>query len=197
MKQLILATKNAGKVYEFKQIMQNHPFEIISLLDISYPTEIEETGTTFEENALIKAREIASLYKTVVVADDSGLEIDALNGAPGVYSARYAGVVSDDDANIKKVLTELENVAPHERKARFVCILAMVDEKGHETVVRGTCEGEILDERRGDNGFGYDPIFYLSEHKRTMAELSDDEKNSLSHRGNAFRKLEKIIGEQL
>jgi len=211
MKQIILATKNPGKIREFKQMMKKYPFEIRSLLDIAYENEIEETGATFEENALIKAREIAAKYKTTVVADDSGLEIDALDGAPGVYSARYAGatpyasvvdqrdgsVVRSDDANMDKVLAELEGVARENRRARFVCVLVMVDEQGHETVVRGTCEGEIWHRKQGENGFGYDPIFYLPEHELTMAELPEDEKNKLSHRGNALKKLEKVIGRDI
>jgi len=200
MKQLILATKNPGKIHEFKQIMKKYPIEILSLLDLDYEADIEETGITFEENALIKAREIALKYKTTVVADDSGLEIDALDGAPGVYSARYASVGverADDDANMEKVLLEMRHIDRSERAARFVCVLAMVDEKGHETIVRGTCEGEIWHTTRGDNGFGYDPIFYLTEHQLTMAQLSDTEKNKISHRGNAFRELERVIGERL
>jgi len=199
MKQLILATKNPGKIREFKQIMKKYPFEIRSLLDIAELEDIAETGMTFEENALIKARAIASKYNAIVVADDSGLEIDALNGAPGVYSARYAvnanlGIVNMDDANMDKVLAELEQVAPSERHARFVCVLAMVDEVGNETVVRGTCEGQIWHCKRGENGFGYDPIFYLPKHQLMMAELSEDEKNKISHRGDALKKLEKVIG---
>ena len=195
MKKIILATKNAGKVRELTQMMETHEIEILSLLDINYEAEIEETGTTFEENALIKAREIALKYKTTVIADDSGLSIDALNGAPGVYSARYAGRPCNDDANMDKVLEALKDVPDHERTARFVCVLAIVDETGKETVVHGTCEGKIWHEKRGLEGFGYDPIFYLPQLDKTMAELSKDEKNALSHRGNAFKKLALIIGE--
>jgi len=195
MKKIILATKNAGKIREFSQMMGKHEIEVLSLLDINYEDEIEETGVTFEENALIKAREIALQYKTTVVADDSGLSIDALNGAPGVYSARYAGEVRSDMANMDKVLEALKDVPEDERTARFVCALAVVDESGKEVVVHGTCEGKIWREKRGSEGFGYDPIFYLPQLNRTMAELSKNEKNALSHRGNAFKKLELIIGE--
>jgi len=201
MKKIILATKNAGKVHEFAQMMERYEIEVLSLLDLNYEDEIEENGVTFEENALIKAREIALQYKATVVADDSGLSIDALNGAPGVYSARYACLVSNageirsDEANMDKVLEELKNVPDNERTARFVCALAIVDENGKETVVHGTCEGKIWHEKRGLEGFGYDPIFYLPQLDKTMAELSKDEKNALSHRGNAFKKLELIIGE--
>ena len=193
MKKIILATHNANKAREFAQMMEKYKIEVLSLNDIGYTEEIEETGTTFEENALIKAREVATLYKTTVVADDSGLEIDALNGAPGVYSARYAGTARSDDANMDKVLEKLKNVPDNERTARFVCVLALVDEIGKETVVRGTSEGKIWHEKRGIKGFGYDPIFYLPQLDKTMAELSKDKKNAFSHRGNALKKLESII----
>lgn len=195
MKKIIFATQNAGKMREFAQMMEGYEIEVRSLLDINHTEEIEETGTTFEENALIKAREIARQYNAIVVADDSGLEVDALDGAPGVYSARYAGGVRCDQANIDKVLAALKDVSDHERTARFVCVLAIVDETGKEAVVRGTCEGRIWHEKRGSKGFGYDPIFYLSELDQTMAELSKDKKNALSHRGKAFKKLAMIVGE--
>ena len=195
MKKIIFATKNAGKAHEFSQMMEKYEVEVLSLLDIDYKDEIEETGITFEENALIKAREIALTYKATVIADDSGLAIDALNGEPGVYSARYAGDARNDAANMDKVLAALKDVPDHERTARFVCALAMVDANGKETVVRGTCEGKIGCAKRGSGGFGYDPIFYLQQHGKTMAELSKDEKNALSHRGAAFKQLEQMIGE--
>jgi len=202
MKKIIFATKNIGKVHEFAQMMKKYEIEVLSLLDINYEDEIAENGLTFEENALIKARIIALQYKTTVVADDSGLSIDALNGAPGVYSARYANLASkalearcSDEANMDKVLAALKDIPEDERTARFVCALAIVDENGKEAVVRGTCEGKIWHEKRGLEGFGYDPIFYLPQLDKTMAELSKDEKNALSHRGNAFKKLELIIGE--
>jgi len=195
MKKIIFATHNVGKVREFAQMMGKYKVEVLSLLDINYEDEISENGTTFEENALIKAREIASQYKSIVVADDSGLEIDALHGAPGVYSARYAGISRCDNANMEKVLEGLKDVPAKERTARFVCVLVLIDEKGEEVVVRGTCEGEIWHEKRGTSGFGYDPIFYLPELDKTMAELSKDEKNALSHRGSAFKKIELIIGD--
>ena len=202
MKRIIFATKNIGKVGEFAQMMEKYGVEVLSLLDINYEGEIEENGLTFEENALIKARAIASLYKTTVIADDSGLSIDALNGAPGIYSARYASLTckSDltsktmeacsDDANMDKVLEELKNVPDNERTARFVCVLAIVDVNGKETVVKGTCEGIISRVKRGACGFGYDPIFYLPQLNKTMAELTKNEKNALSHRKDAFKKLE-------
>ena len=190
MKRIIFATKNAGKVRELSQLLEKYAIEVLSLLDINYEGEIEENGLTFEENALIKARAIAMEYKATVIADDSGLCIDALNGEPGVYSARYAGEACSDDANMDKVLEELRDVPEDERTARFVCALAIVDKNGNETVMRGTCAGKISRVKRGSEGFGYDPIFYLPQLNKTMAELSKDEKNALSHRGNAFKKLE-------
>lgn len=193
MKKIILATHNAGKVREFAQIIKRHEIEVLSLSDIGYEDEIEENGATFEENALIKARQIAKQFKTAVVADDSGLEVDALNKEPGVYSARYAGPNRSDEENMDKVLEGLKNVPANERTAQFVCALAFIDETGKETVVRGTCEGQILHEKRGDEGFGYDPIFYLPQLAKTMAQLAKAEKNALSHRANAFKQLELII----
>lgn len=195
MKKIILATQNRGKIREFKQMMAKYEVEVLSLLDINYTDEIEETGMTFEENALIKAREIALKHHAIVIADDSGLTIDELNGEPGVYSARYAGQMRSDEDNIDKVLIKLKDVPSDKRTAQFVCVLATVDEVGKETIVRGVCEGEILYERRGLGGFGYDPIFYLPELEKTMAQLSDDEKNAISHRALAFKKLETMIGE--
>ena len=193
MKKIVLATHNAGKVREFAQIIKRHEIEVLSLSDIGYEDEIEENGATFEENALIKARQIAKQFKTAVVADDSGLEVDALNKEPGVYSARYAGPNRSDEENMDKVLEGLKNVPANERTAQFVCALAFIDETGKETVVRGTCEGQILHEKRGDEGFGYDPIFYLPQLDKTMAQLAKAEKNALSHRANAFKQLELII----
>ena len=219
MKKIIFATKNTGKVREFAQMMDKYEVEVLSLSDINYEDEIIENGLTFEENALIKARAIFSKYKTTVIADDSGLSIDALNGAPGVYSARYASLANkedfaneesftieesltnkameacSDEANMDKVLSELKDVPDNKRTARFVCALAIVDANGKEIVVRGTCEGKILHEKRGLDGFGYDPIFFLPQLNKTMAELSKDEKNALSHRGNAFKKLQLVAGE--
>lgn len=164
-----------------------------SLLDFEEIEDIVEDGETFEENALIKARAIAKQFNQVVIADDSGLEVDALHGRPGVYSARYAGEGRDDQANIKKVLSELEGIPTEQRGARFVCALALVTPEGEESVVRGTCEGQILTECLGSEGFGYDPIFYLPELEKTMAQIPKHQKNVLSHRADAFAKLQTIL----
>ncbi|MTN19085.1 XTP/dITP diphosphatase, partial [Turicibacter sanguinis] len=174
-------------------IFNRYNIQVKSLLDLGDVTEIEENGETFEENALIKAREIAKKYKKLVIADDSGLEVDALNKRPGVYSARYAGEGRDDAKNIDKVLTELEGIEEKNRSARFVCALALVTENGEEYVVRGECEGQILTHRQGNEGFGYDPIFYLPSIQKTMAEIPKSEKNVLSHRADAFKKLENVL----
>lgn len=190
----MIASKNAGKVKEFEHIFSKYNIAVKSLLDFPEIEDIEETGETFEDNALLKARAIANANKIIVLADDSGLEVDALNGRPGVYSARYAGPERQDAANIQRVLQELEKVGEAERTARFVCALAMVFPQGDEYVVRGTCNGVIARQCAGDEGFGYDPIFYLPRLGKTMAEIPKSQKNVLSHRADAFVKLEKILG---
>ena len=193
MKEVIIATKNAGKAKEFQHIFSQYQITVKSLLDFEEIEDIVEDGETFEENALIKARAIAKQFNQVVIADDSGLEVDALHGRPGVYSARYAGEGRDDQANIKKVLSELEGIPTEQRGARFVCALALVTPEGEESVVRGTCEGQILTECLGSEGFGYDPIFYLPELEKTMAQIPKHQKNVLSHRADAFAKLQTIL----
>lgn len=193
MKQVIVATKNAGKAKEFEHIFNQYNVVVKSLLDFEGIEEIVEDGQTFEENALIKARAIAKQFNQVVIADDSGLEVDALDGRPGVYSARYAGEGRNDQANIEKVLSELKGVPTQNRSARFVCALALVTPEGQEAVVRGTCEGQILSECVGSEGFGYDPIFYLPQLGKTMAQIPKSQKNVLSHRAEAFKKLQDIL----
>ena len=168
-----------------------------SLLDFEEMDDIVEDGKTFEANALIKARAIANQFNQMVLADDSGLEVDALDGRPGVYSARYAGEGRNDEDNILKVLHELEGVPTDERGARFVCALAIVTPQGDEVVVRGTCEGRILTECLGTEGFGYDPIFCLPHLSKTMAQLPKSEKNVLSHRADAFVKLQPYLEKLL
>lgn len=188
MKQVVIATKNKGKAKDFEAIFAPLGYEVLTLFDVAPDMDIEETGTTFEENAILKAETLAKQLNTFVIADDSGLQIDALNGEPGVYSARYAGD-HDDEANISKVLNNLEGVPEEKRTARFCCCLAITGPEHKTKTVFGTCEGVILTEKRGDNGFGYDPIFYVPSLGRTMAEMTAEEKGSISHRGNALRKL--------
>mgnify|MGYP001393288990 CR=1 FL=1 len=193
MKEVIIATKNKGKAREFERMFQPLGYEVKTLLDYPDIEDVEETGTTFEENARLKAETVSKEIGRVVIADDSGLIVDALDGAPGVFSARYAGAEKNDEANIDKVLQNLEGVPENERTARFYCALAVAI-PGQETVtVDGTCEGRILSERRGHYGFGYDSIFFVQEFGRAMAELEPAEKSKISHRGNALRKLEGIL----
>ena len=176
MKQILVATKNVGKINELKQLMACYKVKVLSLDDMLDDIEIEETGSTFEENALLKAHVAATKYKMMALADDSGLEIDALNGNPGVYSARYASQMqSDDEANMDKVLYQMKDVADSERGARFVCVLAVVNTNAEEFVVRGECEGLILRKRCGAEGFGYDPIFYIKLARKPLPFREVDE----------------------
>lgn len=197
MRQVVIATKNLGKVRDFEQLFSKFDLEVKSLHDFPHIEDVEETGETFEENAMLKAESLCKQLGQVVIADDSGLIVDALHGKPGVRSARYAGEDKDDKANIEKVLQELQEVPMEKRTARFYCALAVAfpEEDKKTVIVNGTCEGKILKQPRGENGFGYDPIFYVEELKNTMAELTSAEKNQISHRGRALRKLEEKIPE--
>ena len=192
MKQVVIATKNKGKAKDFEALFQTLGFEVVTMFDVAPDMEIEETGTTFEENAVLKAETLAKELQTIVIADDSGLAVDALDGAPGVYSARYAGD-HDDEANIVKVLENLAGMPEEKRTARFMCALAIAGPELETTTVFGTCEGVILEEKRGTNGFGYDPIFFVPALGRAMAELTPEEKGAISHRGNAIRKLADVL----
>ena len=192
MKQVVIATKNKGKAKDFEALFQPLGFEVVTMFDVAPDMEIEETGTTFEENAVLKAETLAKELNMIVIADDSGLAVDALDGAPGVYSARYAGD-HDDEANIVKVLEKLAGVPEEKRTARFMCALAIAGPEIDTTTVFGTCEGIISEEKRGTNGFGYDPIFFIPELGRAMAELTPEEKGAISHRGNAIRKLAEAL----
>ena len=197
MKKIVIATQNKGKAKDFETLLAPLGYEVLTLKDVAEDLDIEETGTTFEANAILKAEGVAQILGIPVIADDSGLEIDALDGEPGVYSARYAGGEKSDDANIDKVLEKLAQVPDTERTARFRCVLA-VAAPGEKTVTfSGSCEGEILRLRRGDNGFGYDPIFYVPSQERAMAELEPQEKAAISHRGQALRKLSEAMPEWL
>ncbi|MCL2077417.1 MAG: RdgB/HAM1 family non-canonical purine NTP pyrophosphatase [Oscillospiraceae bacterium] len=182
--EMVCATNNKGKLVELKKILEAYGFSVLSLAEAGINADPEETGVTFEENALIKAREIYKTVKKPVISDDSGLAVDYLNGEPGVYSARYAEV----GKRREKILKKLEGVPYEKRTARFVCCVCYIDESGNEKIFNGTCEGKIGFDNKGENGFGYDPIFEVSEGV-TMAMLSDDEKNAVSHRGNALKKL--------
>lgn len=197
MGKIILATKNKGKVKEFVQLLAGMPVEVLSLNDLAGIPEIEETGSTFEENAALKAKTVAKITGLITVADDSGLEVDALGGAPGVYSARYAGEKADDAANNAKLLEALGPLPLSERTARFRSCIAIATPQGECYFAQGVCEGLIGFEPQGKQGFGYDPLFLIPEKNCTMAQLSLEEKNQISHRGKAFRKARAILAEIL
>lgn len=189
---LVVATHNPGKAREFAKLLSGLPLEVVGL-DAFPPAPVpEETGTTFAENALLKARDAFATTGCLAVADDSGLAVDALDGAPGVYSARYAGEPADDRANLAKLLDELRDLPAERRTARFVCVLALVGPHG-ENLFTGTCEGILFDAPRGTGGFGYDPIFVPIGHDRTFAEMTAEEKAALSHRGTAVRELRTFL----
>jgi len=189
--ELIFATGNKGKLAEVEKIFENSHFKIISLYDLGDVPEIEETGSTFEENALIKAEAIYNVHKMPVIADDSGLAVEQLNGEPGVYSARYAGEnCTYDDNNRKLTESLLHHTTPH--KAKFVCSAIFYDGDKKITTI-GELHGEMISEFKGTNGFGYDPIFLPDGYERTLAELTTEEKNLISHRAKAFNKLKELI----
>jgi XTP/dITP diphosphohydrolase len=196
MRQVVIATKNKGKAKDFEALFHPFGFEVVTMFDVAPDLEIEETGTTFEENAILKAETLANLLGKIVIADDSGLMVDALNGEPGVYSARYAGD-HDDEANMVKLLANMKDVPEQERTARFCCSLAIAGPNMETKTVFGTCEGVIAHEKKGTNGFGYDPVFYVPALEKHMAELTADEKGAISHRGNAIRKLALQLAEIL
>lgn len=189
MKHVIIATKNAGKAGEFRQLFQPYGVTVKSLLDFPDAEDVAETGTTFTENAILKAEAIAAQYGEATIADDSGLAIDILSGRPGVYSARYAGEEKNDQANIDKVLSQLEGTSLQQRTAHFHCVLAASVPRHQTETFSGTCDGLITQERIGKGGFGYDPIFYIPDKGRTMAALTNKEKNQISHRAIALGRL--------
>ena len=198
---VVFATGNQGKLVEIREIMegfiQKHGINLISLKDAGIDADIVEDGETFEENALIKARTIAKHTDCMVLADDSGLEVDYLDKAPGVYSARYLGEDTSYTVKNNHILKLLEGVPDEKRSARFVCVIACVMPDGKEIVCRGTIEGRIGYEIKGENGFGYDPIFYLPERGCTTAELSCEQKNVISHRGRALVKMMEALEEYI
>ena len=196
---IIFATGNAGKMREIREIMADMDMEICSMKEAGISLDIEENGTTFEENAQIKAKAVAACTKDIVLADDSGLEVDYLNKEPGVYSARYLGEDASYDIKNQAILDRLKGVPKEQRTARFVCAIAAVMPDGALLTTEGTIEGRIGYEERGKNGFGYDPIFLVPPYVQTSAELTEEEKNAISHRGNALRsmrlKIEEYINE--
>lgn len=197
-KRIIFATGNENKMKEIRMILKDLGLEILSMKEAGADVEIIEDGMSFEENAEIKARSVARvLTNDIVLADDSGLEIDYLDKAPGIYSARFAGEDTSYDIKNRIFLDRLEGVPDEERTARFVCAVAAVFPDGTVSVVRKTIEGRIAEETAGDNGFGYDPIFYVPEYGCTTAEMKPEQKNELSHRGKALRAMREILKEKI
>lgn len=192
-KRIIFATGNKGKIKEIRMIMEDTGMEIISMKDAGIDPKIVEDGLNFEENALIKARAVAKYTNDIVMADDSGLEVDALNKEPGIYSARYLGEDTPYSVKNADIIKRLEGVEGDRRSARFVCAIAAVLPDGRELTTRATIEGLIGYEEKGENGFGYDPIFVVPEYQKTTAELSEEEKNQISHRGKALRLMKEEL----
>ena len=195
MEKIVLASNNQGKLREMNQILRPAALEVLALSDFT-DIEAEETGLTFVENAIIKARHACQASGLAAIADDSGLEVQALQGAPGIYSARYAGPGTDDKKNLEKLLDALKDVPDDHRQARFQCLMVYMRHALDPVpiIVQGTWEGTITHEPRGNNGFGYDPVFFVPEKNCTSAQLDADTKNSMSHRGKALSKLVKAIG---
>ena len=192
MKRIVFATNNQNKVKEFKSLFNNKDLEFVTLKEINYDKEIIEDGNTFEENALIKARQVSRDLNCIAISDDSGLEVRALNYAPGIYSARYAGTHNDEDNN-NLLIKNLKGIK--DRYARYVCAICVYFPNGLYFMSKEICEGEIIDERKGTNGFGYDPYFYFKEFDKTFAEIPLEMKNKVSHRAKAIRKLRGMLDE--
>lgn len=191
---VILASNNKNKIREMQQILAPFGMEVLSQREAGADFEVEETGTTFAENAELKAKAVYERLGCAVIADDSGLAVDALNGAPGVYSHRYAGENATDEERCQKLLHELADVPAEKRTARFLCEICYLEENGEKHFFTGSCEGVIGTEPKGENGFGYDPVFYSGG--KSLAEMTDDEKNQISHRGNALRLFQKYLKER-
>lgn len=194
---LIIATNNPDKLAEIKDILKDNNINILSAADFDDFPEIRENGKTLKENALLKARVVWNKYHLPCLADDTGLEVDHLGGKPGVYSSRYAGLNATYNDNCQKLLKEMANIPRADRSARFCCVMAFIDSKGIDHIAEGIIKGEIIDTCRGNNGFGYDPVFLVPSLGKTLAELSADEKNKISHRHNALEKIIPIIKDKL
>jgi len=187
---LLIATTNPGKVREYQSLFAGFDLELVGLKDVGIDVAVDETGDTYAANAELKARAYAELSGLLTLADDSGLEVAALGGRPGVYSARYA---PDSPARIQKLLGEMIDVPDDQRAAKFQCVIALAAPDGSLTTTEGSCDGVIAREARGANGFGFDPVFYMPEHSATMAELPEDFKNQISHRAHAGQKMRAIL----
>ena len=193
MKKLLLATTNKGKIGEYRYLFRGLPFEIVSPMQENIDIDVDEKFMTLEDNARQKALDYAERSGIITVADDSGLEVDALGGEPGVRSSRYAGEGASDEDRVNYLLSKLEGVPPGKRTARFRCVIAIADKSGIRATCNGECNGTIAFEPKGENGFGYDPIFFLQELNKTLAELNTETKNNLSHRANAAREARPIL----
>lgn len=189
VKRLIVASKNKGKLKEISDILGPLNIEVLSMEEIGYNDDIIEDGDTFEENAYIKSKAIFDKVNEPVFADDSGLEVEYLNGAPGIYSARFAGENATDKERIDKLLEMLKNVPHEKRKAKFVCVISVILNENEKFTVRGECNGYIAEKELGENGFGYDPIFYIEEKNKNIAQLTKEEKNRISHRSIALKNM--------
>lgn len=190
MKKLVIATKNAGKAREVAQILADLPYQIVSLTDYPDAPDVEETGSTFVDNAILKATAYARFTGELTLADDSGLEVDALDGAPGVFSSRFA---STDSERNSKLLDLMKNIPDEKRTARFRCAIAIAEPDGNVKTCEGAVEGVIAHEPKGTHGFGYDPVFYVPEMAKHFAELTADEKNAISHRGKALEAAKNLL----
>ncbi|MFA7468042.1 MAG: XTP/dITP diphosphatase [Desulfotomaculaceae bacterium] len=190
---LVLATRNAGKVKELQELLTGAGVEVVSMADFPDVPEVVEDGDTFQANAIKKARQVAEAVGEVTLSDDSGLEVDYLDGAPGVISARFAGAQHDDEANNRKLLELLAGVPWDKRTGRFRCVVAIAVPGAKTETMSGTCEGIITTEPKGDQGFGYDPLFFVPEYEKTFAELDANEKNLISHRGKALTKALDVL----
>jgi len=197
MRKLLVATRNAGKVREYRQLLADLPLEITYLDAEGIDLDVEETGESFAENAVLKATAYAQVSGLWTWADDSGLEVDALNGAPGIRSSRYAGPGASDEDRYRRLLRELEGVPWEKRTARFRCVVAIATPTGEVRTAEGSCEGVIAFEPRGSHGFGYDPVFFLPERGCTMAQLPPEVKNRISHRGQAAQAAKQLLQEML
>lgn len=193
MKRIIFATTNKNKVREVNMMMEGFDVELVPMTEVGIDVDIEETGTTFEENAIIKAKAICELTGEIALADDSGLEVDYLDGAPGVYSSRFLGEDTPYDIKNDYIIEKLKDAKGDERTARFACAMAMVFPDGEVETCYGTIEGLIGYEQRGNNGFGYDPIVYVPEYEMTTGEMAPELKNSISHRGKALEQMKEIM----
>ncbi len=189
---IIIASNNKGKIKEFKKILEPLGYNVFSQSEAGVNIEVEETGTTFEENAKLKARAIYNLMHTAVLADDSGIVVDYLNGEPGIYSARYMGLQTDEERR-RCVLYKMKDAKKEDRTARYVCCICYIEENGKENIVNGIWEGIVADKEYGENGFGYDPIFMPNGSDKTVAQMLPEEKNTISHRAMAIQKLKELL----